>query len=39
MCCSVCVCPDVWVLLFSRLYNVLASILAGKKRAKGSFDI
>ena len=27
MCCCVCVCPDVWVLLFSRLYNVLASIL------------
>ena len=39
MCCSVCVCPDVWVLLFSRLYNVLASILACKKRPKGSFDI
>ena len=35
----VCVCPDVWLLLFSLLYNVLASILVCKKPAKGSFDI
>lgn len=35
----VCVCPDVWLLLFSPLYNVLASILVCKKPAKGSFDI